>query len=249
MDGSTPQAGRAHEDPWSLPLAGLDPSQAGLFETGAQHEMFRRLRQEDPVHYTPESPFGPYWSITRFHDIVAVDTDHETFSSNRDIVIGDQAEGFAPPMFIAMDPPKHDVQRKTASPAVAPARLQDLERADPPAGGRDPGRPAARRDLQLGRPGIDRADHPDAGDPVRLPVGGPPPAALLVGRDHGDRGGGRGRRHGRARAGAARMPGLFHPAVARARGPAAAVRLHLAAGPRPETRRTWSTIPWSFWAT
>ena len=128
MDGSTPQAGRAHEDPWAVPLAGLDPSRADRFESGAHYEMFRRLRQESPVHYTADSQFGPYWSITRFHDIVAVDCDHETFSSNRDIVIGDQEEGFAPPMFIAMDPPKHDVQRKTASPAVAPARLQDLEK-------------------------------------------------------------------------------------------------------------------------
>ena len=71
--------------------------------------------------------FGPYWSITRFNDIVAVDTNHQAFSSNRDIVIGDNPQGFAPPMFIAMDPPKHDVQRKTVTPAVAPSRLQDLE--------------------------------------------------------------------------------------------------------------------------
>ena len=58
---------------------------------------------------------------------MAVDTNHQVFSSNRDIVIGDNPEGFAPPMFIAMDPPRHDVQRKTATPAVSPARLQDLE--------------------------------------------------------------------------------------------------------------------------
>ncbi len=70
---------------------------------------------------------GPYWSITRYKDIMAVDTDHHRFSSERDIVIGDQPEGFAPPMFIAMDPPIHDVQRKTVQPAVAPARLNDIE--------------------------------------------------------------------------------------------------------------------------
>ncbi len=114
-------------DPWSLPLEGLDPSRAELFATGACHAYFRRLRQEDPVHYTADSPFGPYWSITRFNDIMAVDTNHAVFSSNRDIVIGDNPENFAPPMFIAMDPPRHDVQRKTASPAVAPHRLQELE--------------------------------------------------------------------------------------------------------------------------
>jgi len=127
LDGFATSAGTGTDDPWSQPLETLDPSRAELFQTGAHHAYFKRLRAEDPVHYTADSPFGPYWSITRFHDIVAVDTNHQAFSSNRDIVIGDNPEGFAPPMFIAMDPPKHDVQRKTATPAVSPARLQDLE--------------------------------------------------------------------------------------------------------------------------
>ena len=127
MDGFSTSAGTGADDPWSQPLETLDPSRAELFQSGAHHAYFKRLRAEDPVHYTAESQFGPYWSITRFHDIVAVDTNHQVFSSNRDIVIGDNPEGFAPPMFIAMDPPRHDVQRKTATPAVSPARLQDLE--------------------------------------------------------------------------------------------------------------------------
>jgi cytochrome P450 len=122
MDGFT-----AASDPWAEPLETLDPSRADRFQTGAHYAYFERLRKEAPVHYTPDSMFGPYWSITRFNDIVAVDTNHQAFSSNRDIVIGDNPQGFAPPMFIAMDPPKHDVQRKTVTPAVAPSRLQDLE--------------------------------------------------------------------------------------------------------------------------
>ena len=126
MDGSTAPAMVA-ADPWSIPLDQLDPSRPELFETGSHFEYFRRLRQEDPVHYTADSAFGPYWSITKFNDIVAVDTNHQVFSSNRDIVIGDQRDDFAPPMFITMDPPKHDVQRKIATPAVAPSRLADLE--------------------------------------------------------------------------------------------------------------------------
>jgi cytochrome P450 len=114
-------------DPWSIPLDELDPSQASLFPIGAHYEYFRRLRREDPVHYTAKSAFGPYWSITKFDDIVQVDTNHQVFSSERDIVIGDQPEGFAPAMFIARDPPVHDVQRKAATPAVTPSRLAALE--------------------------------------------------------------------------------------------------------------------------
>jgi len=121
--GDTP----AIPDPWTLPLETLDVSRAEIFQHNRHGEYFRRLRQEDPVHYCPESAHGPYWSITRFHDIVAVDSNHKVFSSERDIVIGDAPDNFSPPMFIAMDPPKHDEQRKAAQPAVAPARLADLE--------------------------------------------------------------------------------------------------------------------------
>ena len=128
MDGTFLPGATISVDPWSLDLATMDPSQAHLFESGAHYDYFRRLRREDPVHFTPDSAFGPYWSITKFHDIVTVDSNHGVFSSDRDIVIGTQDEGFAPPMFIAMDPPVHDVQRKVASPAVAPRRLADLER-------------------------------------------------------------------------------------------------------------------------
>jgi cytochrome P450 len=127
MNGSGPQSLAAADDVWSMPLDQIDPSRAEHFANGAHHEYFRRLRQEDPVHYTPRSAFGPYWSITKFDDIVAVDTNHQVFSSDRDVIIGDQPEGFATPMFITMDPPKHDVQRKIATPAVAPSRLADME--------------------------------------------------------------------------------------------------------------------------
>src|SRR3569833_552115 len=58
---------------------------------------------------------------------MAVDTDHEAFSSDPTIVLPDPAEDFTLPMFIAMDPPKHDVQRKTVSPIVAGPNLAKLE--------------------------------------------------------------------------------------------------------------------------
>ena len=57
-------------DPWSLDLAILDPSDANLFEHQAHWNYFRRLREEDPVHFVDSEEFGPYWSITRFEDIV-----------------------------------------------------------------------------------------------------------------------------------------------------------------------------------
>ena len=117
----------AWRDPWSLPLESLDPARAILFKENVHEEYFRRLRQEDPVHYTADSEFGAYWSITKYNDIVAVDSNHKVFSSHKNIVVGDAPDEFYSPMFIAQDPPIHDVQRRAAQPAVAPTQLADLE--------------------------------------------------------------------------------------------------------------------------
>ena len=114
-------------DPWSLPLDQIDVSKAELYQHNAHGEYFRRLRQEDPVHYCADSAFGPYWSITKYKDIMAVDSNPQAFSSHRDIVIGDAPADFTTPMFIAMDGQKHIDQRKAAAPAVAPTQLSDIE--------------------------------------------------------------------------------------------------------------------------
>ncbi len=113
---------------YATPLDKLNPAQPTLFQADAMWPIFDRLRKEDPVHYTEEHEFGPYWSITKYNDIMTVDTNHEAFSSAGGITIVNQTAGDGPlPMFIAMDPPKHDVQRKTVSPAVAPFNLAIME--------------------------------------------------------------------------------------------------------------------------
>jgi cytochrome P450 len=113
---------------YALPLEQLNPAQPALFQADAHWPIFERLRKEDPVHYTAEHEFGPYWSITKYNDIMAVDTNHQVFSSEGGITIANQTAGEGPlPMFIAMDPPKHDVQRKVVSPVVSPMNLAVLE--------------------------------------------------------------------------------------------------------------------------
>ena len=114
---------------WSMPLDKIDPAQPALFEADAFWPYFERLRAEDPVHFTADSQYGPYWSITRYDDIMAIDTNHEVFSSaslHGGITIAGSPNPDGDFMFIAMDPPKHDVQRKTVTPAVSPTNLQRL---------------------------------------------------------------------------------------------------------------------------
>jgi cytochrome P450 len=114
-------------DPYSIDISDLDPSDPLLFEHQAHWDYFRRLREEDPVHLVEGGEFGPYWSVTKFEDIVYVDTHHDLFSSEPAIGIGVPQIDFEPPMFIAMDPPKHDEQRNAVVPSVMPQRLAEME--------------------------------------------------------------------------------------------------------------------------
>ncbi len=109
-------------------LSTFSPAQPDLFRNDVMWPYFERLRKESPVHFTPDSDHGPYWSVTKYNDIMAVDTNHQVFSSEGGITIFEQVGGEGPlPMFIAMDPPKHDIQRKTVTPAVSPTNLALLE--------------------------------------------------------------------------------------------------------------------------
>jgi len=120
----------ARSPAYDIPLDKIDVSQPALFQQNAFWPYFERLRREDPVHYCAESFYGPYWSVTKYNDIMAVDTNHQVFSSEASlggITIRDQQPDFRLPMFIAMDPPKHDKQRKVVSPIVAPENLERLE--------------------------------------------------------------------------------------------------------------------------
>ena len=127
-DGAVVQSVEDHAN--SIPLDQIDVSHPELWRTNSHWPYFERLRREDPVHYCADSTFGPYWSITKYNDIMAIDTNHQVFSSEAalgGIAIVDQGAELRLPMFIAMDPPKHDVQRKVVSPAVSPANLQIME--------------------------------------------------------------------------------------------------------------------------
>jgi cytochrome P450 len=114
-------------DPKGVPLDKIDMSQWHLWSEAAHFDYFRRLRKEAPVHFCAESEYGPYWSITKYDDIFYVDTHHDIFSSEPAIVLPDPEEDFTLPMFIAMDPPKHDLQRKAVQPIVGSAMLEKLQ--------------------------------------------------------------------------------------------------------------------------
>ncbi|MDP3852872.1 cytochrome P450 [Phenylobacterium sp.] len=128
-DGAIDLKAEARAKAYAMPLEDINLTDLELWRTDTMWPYFERLRKEDPVHLHPAEHHedGAFWSVTKYNDIMAVDTNHEVFSSEPAITIFDPKEDFTLPMFIAMDPPKHDVQRKTVSPIVSPANLHVLE--------------------------------------------------------------------------------------------------------------------------
>ncbi|MFT7219589.1 MAG: cytochrome P450 [Candidatus Azotimanducaceae bacterium] len=110
-------------------LEDIDVSLPERFRDDDWHDWFARLRKEDPVHYCRDSVNGAYWSVTKHADIKAVDTNHEIFSSEAGgiAIVDPREEDARVENFIAMDPPRHDEQRKTVTPSVAPANLATME--------------------------------------------------------------------------------------------------------------------------
>src|SRR6202162_4903068 len=119
----------ARERAYSIPLEQFNPGDPELFRSDTFWPYFERLRREDPIHYCKDSVFGPYWSVTRYNDIMNVETNHQPFSSaavsggipTRDPGVDDRRRSF-----IAMDQPTHSAQRKTVAPMFTPTHLDQL---------------------------------------------------------------------------------------------------------------------------
>jgi cytochrome P450 len=112
-------------------LESIDVSDPRLYQDDTWRPLFAKLRRADPVHYCEASPYGPYWSVTRYDDILAVELDHETYSSASElggIQVADPPKGQERPNFLRMDPPGHTAQRRTVAPIVAPSNLANFEK-------------------------------------------------------------------------------------------------------------------------
>jgi cytochrome P450 len=119
----------ARERAYSIPLEQFDPGDPELFRSDTFWPYFDRLRKEDPVHYCRDSVFGPYWSVTKYNDIMDIETNHSVFSSAASlggITIRDIAPDLRRESFIAMDQPRHGAQRKTVAPMFTPTHLDQL---------------------------------------------------------------------------------------------------------------------------
>jgi cytochrome P450 len=127
MDGAQYPDPTADAD--ALPLDRIDVSDPKLYQDDIWYPYFARLRRDDPVHWCRDGRYGSFWSVTKYKDIMSVEVDHRTYSSEAalgGISITDRPMEYRRASFISMDPPKHDEQRKTVAPIVAPMNLNKL---------------------------------------------------------------------------------------------------------------------------
>src|SRR5580658_2151974 len=140
---ATKRADEARAAAYATPLEDFQPHAVEHFTDDTLWPWFERLRAEDPVHYTSQSEYGPYWSITRYEDIVACESDAGRLSSSQvhggitlipegfeedERTVHGQARAAADPVsFIALDAPRHDAQRKVVAPIFSTPSLANME--------------------------------------------------------------------------------------------------------------------------
>jgi cytochrome P450 len=115
----------------AVPLEEVDVSRPEIYRDNTFQLYFARLRREDPVHYCRGSRVGPYWSITKYNDVMTIESRPEVFSS--DIYLGgfniqDVRTDRIRESFLAMDDPVHAQQRKSVMPMFKAGNLERIGR-------------------------------------------------------------------------------------------------------------------------
>ena len=118
-----------------MAIDGIDLNDPERFVRGEHHEMFTRLRAEDPV-YWQEDEFGGYWNVVKHQDLIDVNRDTALFSSElggtQIPVTQDDPENFMDPrglIMLEMDPPKHTRYRLLVNKGFTPRMIGLIEQA------------------------------------------------------------------------------------------------------------------------
>jgi cholest-4-en-3-one 26-monooxygenase len=107
----------------------IDVADPGIYVHGPPHELFARLRHEDPVHWNAD-PDGGFWAVTRYDDVLTVSKTPRVFSSH----LGGSQLHVLPPerlavsrqMMLHMDNPEHAALRRLVSKGFTPHEVVRL---------------------------------------------------------------------------------------------------------------------------
>jgi cholest-4-en-3-one 26-monooxygenase len=114
----------------TMDLGDIDLNDPDQFVPGVPHEVFAELRHNPP--YWQDEPGGPgYWNFTRHADVVLVNKDNATFSSNRGTALITEMpqEDLERQrmMMLNMDPPMHTRYRLLVNKGFTPRMVGALE--------------------------------------------------------------------------------------------------------------------------
>jgi cytochrome P450 len=117
-----------------LDLDRIDLGDLTLWEDGPPHDLFTRLRNDAPLHWSPLEEYpeeGGFWSLTRAEDLRNVSLDWQTFSSYVGGIM--VLDDFGIPLeaqqqqMISMDPPRHDRIKALFQRGFTPKRIAEHE--------------------------------------------------------------------------------------------------------------------------
>jgi cholest-4-en-3-one 26-monooxygenase len=123
----------------STPLADINLWDKDRFVEGVPDEWFETLRREAPVYWHPgdsafDGPQGgasPFWCVTGYDDVVAVNRDNATFSSAERLVFmwdpDDASLEQQRLLMLNMDPPLHTRYRRLINKGFTPRMVSELE--------------------------------------------------------------------------------------------------------------------------
>jgi len=118
----------------------LSLTNPAFFAHGDPHELWRRLRAQDPVHWTQTNYGRGYWSVTKLADVRAVYTDPVLFSAQKSGATLPLSAEFADParspsirlamegaMLASNDPPRHNKMRQVLHHRFLPRAVAQLD--------------------------------------------------------------------------------------------------------------------------
>jgi cholest-4-en-3-one 26-monooxygenase len=114
----------------TVTIEGIDLLDLDRFARGEHHEMFRRLRADDPVYWHPDPDGGGFWNLTRHADVVMANRGYQHFSSARaGTMLWDyRSEGdFSQSLMLNQDPPNHTRYRFLVNRGFTPRSIAALE--------------------------------------------------------------------------------------------------------------------------
>jgi cytochrome P450 len=108
----------------------IDPLElvdAGRYaQRGYPHDLWTRLRAEEPVAYVTAPGFEPFWAVTKHADVMDVSKQPARFSNARGITLARAGQPPMPPseMLVLLDPPKHGPARRVVSARFTPKAVR-----------------------------------------------------------------------------------------------------------------------------